>query len=277
MSRVTRPPEVHYPDSDGRPMAETPHHRQVMTDTIQVLEAWFADDLWVYVSGNMLLYYVRGNPRRHVAPDVFVTKGIRKQPTPARRLYLVWEEGKGPDAAIEITSKSTRKEDQQDKFALYQDVLKVSEYFLFDPYGEYLQPALQGYRLRKGRYVRIRPVKGRLPSKVLGLHLEAVGEQLRFYNPATGAWLLTPLEQAEAEKAARARAEAAQAQAEQDRQREAAARQQAEAAQAQAEAAQARAEQEQQREAGARQQAEAEVARLRRELDALRRRPSGPQ
>ncbi len=214
MRRITRPPEVHYPDADGRPMAETPHHREVMTDTIQVLEAWFADDPWVYVSGNMLLYYVPGNPRRRVSPDVFVTKGVLKKPTPARRLYLVWEEGRGPDAVIEISSKKTRREDLEVKFQLYQDVLKVREYFLFDPYGEYLQPPLQGYRLRQGRYGRIRPVKGRLPSQVLGLHLEAVGEQLRLYKPAPGAWLLTALEQAEVHKAARVQTEAARAQAE---------------------------------------------------------------
>lgn len=85
----------------------------------------------------------------------------------------------------------------------------VQEYFLFDPLGDYLAPPLQGYRLRRGQYTAIRAVKGRLPSQVLGLHLESTGKDLRLFDSATGNWLVTPrekieqversLEQAEAE------------------------------------------------------------------------------
>jgi hypothetical protein len=103
----------------------------------------------------------------------------------------VWKEGKGPDVAFEITSKSTGKEDTDFKMQLYQDVLKVKEYFLFDPYAEYLDPPLQGHRLRRGRYQEIQPVKGRLPSELLGLHLERAGRQLRLCDPMTDAWLPT--------------------------------------------------------------------------------------
>jgi Uma2 family endonuclease len=212
--RVTVSRKIHYSDSDGRPMAETPRHRKIMTDTIATLERWYAGDPNVYVSGNMVMYYELGNPRRHVSPDVFVTKEIAKNPTPERRLYLVWEEGKGPDLVIEISSKSTRKEDLQTKFVLYQDTLKVTEYFLFDPYGEYLRPQLQGYRLQRGRYVPIKPVKGRLPSKVLGLHLEAVNGELRFYDPATQKCLPLPAERVEVAEFERAQAEVREARAE---------------------------------------------------------------
>src|SRR5207249_1948084 len=125
--------------ADGEPMAETPIHRQVMVDLIETLDSRFLDDPWVYVSGNMLLYYVEGDPRRHVSPDVFVVRGIRKdQP---RDVYLVWREKKSPDVVFEITSKSTAQADQEVKFFLYQDVLKVKELFLFDPRSEYLQPS----------------------------------------------------------------------------------------------------------------------------------------
>jgi Uma2 family endonuclease len=206
-----RPPEeIYYPDSDGQPMAETPRHRDNLSWLIEVLRAWFVQELLVYVSGNMFLYYVRGDPRRHVAPDVFVTRGLPKTRTPERRRYLVWEEGKGPDLVIELTSESTREEDLEHKFRLYQDTLKVREYFLFDPEAEYLAPPLQGYRLRGGKYVRIRPVKGRLPSQVLGLHLERQDWVLRLYDPATGLWLPTPPE----EREARMQAESAQRRAE---------------------------------------------------------------
>src|SRR5262249_40880572 len=145
-------------------------------EVIETLDDHHAGDPRVYVSGNLLVYYERGNRRKHVSPDVFLVRGVPKR----RRInYLIWEEGRGPQVVIELTSSSTRKEDQQTKLALYRDVLKVREYFLFDPFGDYLTPQLQGYRLRGGVYRPIRPVNGRLPSQVLGQHLEAHGEVLR--------------------------------------------------------------------------------------------------
>ena len=195
-----------YPTTDGRPMAETDHHRDLMVELIQTLQARYAADPLVYVSGNLLLFYEPGNRRRHVAPDVFVVKGVAKYERPN---YLVWEEGKGPDFVIELTSASTRKEDVEHKFALYRDVLRVQEYFLFDPLGDYLQPPLQGYRRRQGRYAPVRPVRGRLPSKVVGLHLERHGQDLRLFDPAAGRWLPTPLERIEQAERARQEAERA--------------------------------------------------------------------
>jgi Uma2 family endonuclease len=196
-----------YPTSDGKPMAETDQHRILMNELIDTLDDHYAADPRVYVSGNLLVCYQPGNRRKHVAPDVFVVRGVPKQ----RRLnYLVWEEGRAPQVVIELTSSSTRKEDQQTKLALYRDVLKVREYFLFDPFGDYLTPRLQGYRLRGGVYRRIRAVNDRLPSQVLGLHLEPNGSDLRLWNPVTGSWLPTRAERA-------AQAEQARAQAEQER------------------------------------------------------------
>jgi Uma2 family endonuclease len=175
-------------------MAETDGHRELMFDLIKMLQAFFAAMSQVYVSGNLLVFYQRGNRRKHVSPDVFVVKGVEKRRRPN---YLVWEEGKGPQVVIELTSSSTRKEDTDKKFALYREVLKVREYFLFDPLGDYLKPRLQGYRLRQGEYRLIRPVAGRLPSQVLGLHLEQDGNALRLWDPATGQWLPTPDRRAE--------------------------------------------------------------------------------
>ena len=184
--------EVEYPSGDGKPMAETELHLKDMIDTIQVLEDYFADQPNVYVCGNLLLYYEEGNPRKHVAPDVLVALGVPKEPP--RDYYLVWKEGKAPDFVVEITSKSTKQEDMKKKFGIYRDILKVSEYFLFDPTEDYLDPPLQGFRLVGGDYVPIEPIAGRLPSQVLGLHLERDGEKLRLFDPATGERLLTRLE-----------------------------------------------------------------------------------
>ena len=81
---------------------------------------------------------------------------------------------------FEYTSASTRDEDLDEKYHLYQDTLAVPEYFLFDPKQEYLTPSLQGFRLNSGRYLAIAPVDGRLHSEVLGLDLERDGTFLPF-------------------------------------------------------------------------------------------------
>ena len=135
---------------------------------------------------------MEGDPRKFLAPDLFVVRGVSK--TPRRDNYLIWKEVKAPELIIEITSKKTAKKDQGEKLQVYRAVWKVKEYFLFDPREDYLAPPLQGFRLRGKRFVRIKPVAGRLLSEVLGLHLERDGQHLRFYDPATGQWLKTARE-----------------------------------------------------------------------------------
>jgi len=73
--------------------------------------------------------------------------------------------------------------------------LKVPEYFQFDPTQDYLEPPLQGFRLVADEYRPIEPVAGRLPSQILGLHLERDGTELRLYDPSTGSRLLKRNEQ----------------------------------------------------------------------------------
>lgn len=184
--------EIDYPTSDGKPMAETDFHRQVMIDLIETLRSRFAADPMVYVSGDLLLFYEEGNRRKHVAPDAFVVFGVRK--LPPRDHYLLWREGKAPDVVVEVTSKTTRREDQTTKLSLYRDTLRVPEYFQFDPTEDYLKPPLQGFRLVDGQYLPVEPVEGRLPSRVLGLHLEREGAKLRLYDPVAGRPLPTPAE-----------------------------------------------------------------------------------
>ena len=175
-----------YPTSDGRPMAETDYHRKQMIELIQTLEHRFEEDADVYVSGNMLVFYEEGNRRRHLAPDAFVVYGVPKM---ERLNYLIWEEGKGPDVVFEITSKTTRAEDTRKKYDLYLNRLGAREYFVFDPFEEYLSPSMQGFRKVAGKFRPVKPAAGRLPSKVLGLHLERNGKALRLWDPATGGWL----------------------------------------------------------------------------------------
>lgn len=258
---------VIYPESDGKPMGETDLHRHLMTDLIFALK-WFLINVRAYVAGNLFLYYQEGNPRASVAPDVFVVMGVEQRD---RRTFQSWQEGgRLPDVIIELTSKKTRKADQAEKPVLYAR-LGVREYFLFDPYGDWLKPQLQGFRLVDGAYQPMTEYP--LRSAILGLDLRAENTTLRLYNSRTGELLPTSDEVVLARRAADAARHIAELRliAECDA-RLAAETRAAEEAQRAAEEA-ARATEEAQRAAEEAQRAdaaEAEAARLRAELERLR-------
>jgi Uma2 family endonuclease len=203
MAAIPLQREIHYPESDGKPMAESDLHRDVMTDLIHALKTRYIGEPNVYVAGNLLLYYVEGDPRKSVAPDVLVTWGIRKG---RRKTYLLWKEGRTPGFVIEVTSDTTRTEDLGKKKNLYQE-LEVKEYILFDPLGDYLHPRLQGHRLVLGRYQPI-PLEadGSLLSRTTGLRLRIEEENLRLIDEATGERLLFVEEERAARLAAEKRA-----------------------------------------------------------------------
>jgi Uma2 family endonuclease len=229
-------------------MAETDLHRDLGVYFIEALKAYFAARPEVYVSGNNFIYWEEGNPRAVVSPDAYVVFGVGMRP---RDCYKAWEEGgKLPDVVFEFTSKKTRGEDTTKKRPLYEQRLRVPEYFLFDPTGDYLRPRLQGFRLDGDRYAPLEVVEGRLHSELLGLDLVQEGESLRLFDPARGEWLLSPAELESARQSERRRADAEAVMRESETRR------------ADAEAA-------------ARAEAEEEAARLRAELEALRRRPAG--
>jgi Uma2 family endonuclease len=258
---------VYYPASDGKPVGETPPHVKNLLYVSYLLQGWLKNDPNAFAAGDMFVYYEEGDPRKHVSPDVFAVRGVRPDDPPRHR-YLMWKEGKGPDFVLEVTSKSTRKKDTGRKFELYRDVLKVSEYFLFDPLGDFLKPPLQGYCLVQGEYVPIEPEKGRLPSRVLGLHLLADGQWVRLVNPATGKWLLNPEEL----DVAYDRAQTEKERSERERLRAEQEWQKAEKARDEAEAGRQRTEEQLRQSDEQRLQAEREVERLRKELEELRRR-----
>ena len=203
MAAIPLQRDIHYPESDGEPMAETEIHLDVTIDLIQGLRRRYRDVPDVYVVGDMFFYYVQGDPRAVVSPDVFLVRGVPK--TPRRRVYKLWEEGEAPSLVIEVTSDSTSDEDTGKKKAIYER-LEVEEYFLFDPLGDYLKPPLQGYRLAEGRYRPI-PVDpdGSLRSLVTGLILRPEADsRLRMVDAETGEPILSDSEIADRLEAAEA-------------------------------------------------------------------------
>jgi len=193
--------EIEYPETDGQPMAETDVHAQLMMSLRFALANYFRDEPEVYVSSNLLLYYVEGEPKKRVAPDVFVVRGV---PKGDRRIYKLWEEGRAPEVVIELSLRQTWREDLQIKWRLYEQ-LGVGEYFIFDPEYDYLDEPLVGYRLEEDLYQPLEVKDGRVRSEGLGLELVDTGETLRLWDPQVGQFLLTPAEAAA--EVARLRAE----------------------------------------------------------------------
>ena len=219
MARVTVVPEtIDYPDSDGLPMAENESQFWPILYVGSALDRYYQDRDDVYVVGNLLLYYQEGNPRegdfgKSVSPDLMVVLGAPKH---VRSSYRLWEEPKAPDFVLEIASESTCRTDRGEKRDIYTG-MGVSEYWQYDPVGNYLDPPLLGFRLVGGRYVPIPAMAqegGMLTvrSEVLGLELRLtpgapVREALHFYDPVRGGYLRTYREVDQARREAEGRLE----------------------------------------------------------------------
>ncbi|NJO15490.1 MAG: Uma2 family endonuclease [Thioploca sp.] len=148
--QLSLPTQDELPCDDGMPM-ETERHKKQMDLLIYPLEAWLNQR--GYVGGNMFVYYSLKQVRYQdfKGPDVFVVLDV---PHIERKSWVVWEEGKSPDVVIELLSESTAAYDKGEKQQIYQDRLKVSEYYWFDPF----EPEdWAGFELNRGIYEPILP------------------------------------------------------------------------------------------------------------------------
>jgi Uma2 family endonuclease len=198
---------IEYPSEDGEPMAESDFQRHSLIDSIKVLEIYFQNRDDVYVSGDLLIYYKKGDKDTSIAPDVFVVFGVDKK---QRSSYLVWEEAKAPDFVLEILSPGTKNNDLAKKPQTYAG-LGVKEYFIYDPLGELMELPLKAMQLVEGSYREMAVNKlnnGNFSifSTVLGLEVTVESGELAFYDPKTGKKLLTHEEENAARIAAETRA-----------------------------------------------------------------------
>ena len=108
--------DIEYPCSDGQPMAESDFQLIPLLYAVAALRLHFQHRSDVYVAGNLFIYYEEGNPLAAVAPDVFVVLGA---PAHNRFTYRLWQEPKGTDWVMEVTSRTTRREAQGRKRRLY--------------------------------------------------------------------------------------------------------------------------------------------------------------
>jgi Uma2 family endonuclease len=191
----------------------------------------------VFIASNLGVHY----PESPVfAPDLLAVVDV---PLHDRARWRVDVEGRGLDFVLEVVVDGDRHKDTERNVARYAG-LGIPEYMVC----LVREQTLLGWRLESpgtGRYTRIVPQYGRLPSRVLGLEFGVAGGRLRCWRdgaelPLTAeivallGRLVDEKEAANAELRARAAEEAERAEAE-------AARAAAEAARARAEAARARA------------------------------------
>jgi Uma2 family endonuclease len=190
-----------YPDGDGKPMAETPFHVAAIMLLLEALQDLFAGRTDVFIAGNLFFYYEQGIPKRRVAPDGLVAKGVGGH---IRRSYRLWEETAPPSVIFDVSSEDTWRKDLNSKRKLYAR-LGVAEYFLFDPEALYLHPPLQGFRLENGASKAIAPnPDGSLTSEELKVRLMAEGVMLRLIDARTGNPILTRQERIDLESRLRA-------------------------------------------------------------------------
>ena len=203
--------EIIYPSSDGEPLAETQQHVLAILMSLALLRLYLQEQQAV-VFADQFLYYIEGNPRARVAPDVMVVFDIEKRLYPN---YKIWEGQQTPAIIFEVTSAGTKETDWNFKKTLYEQ-LGVTEYWLFDPYGEWITEQLQGYRVNEdGVY---KPIRDNC-SEVLQLKLQAEAYLIGFYRLDNGEKLLTPEELYSANLAANQRVEQETQRAEQEKAR----------------------------------------------------------
>ena len=194
--------EAFYPCSDGQPMPDAGYQFESVAYGFTTLRTLYSDKPFGCVGGDQFVYYERGNRNARVVPDVFVSLGARSG---LRDVFLLWEEAP-LDFVLEVASQSTHRYDSTGKRVLYAS-LGVREYWQYDPGGRYLEPVLQGFRLRGGGYERLpATVVGEgsslaVHSAVLGLDVCETERGLRFFDPVAGEYLRSYAE-AEADRRA---------------------------------------------------------------------------
>jgi len=119
------PEPLHFPVEESVP--ESKRHLKLRTLLYEILEHALSDR--ACLGSDQFVYWNAANPRRQVAPDVFVRLGT---PDVVFDSWKTWERGT-PELAVEIVSASDSSEAEfASKLERYQE-LGVQELVRFDP------------------------------------------------------------------------------------------------------------------------------------------------
>lgn len=165
---VIPPGQDELPYDDGVPM-ETARHRLQMELLIASLQPWLDQREDGFIGGNMFVYFSELQIRNQdfKGPDFFAVLNV---PKGERKSWVVWgEDGRTPDVVIELLSESTAEADKTSKKQIYQNNLKVENYYWFDPFKP---DDWAGFKRENNKYKTI-PLtpENQLPCPALGLAL----------------------------------------------------------------------------------------------------------
>jgi Uma2 family endonuclease len=121
--------------SDDDDIMETPRHKYQMDLLLETIYPWLEKRQGGgYAGGNMFIYFSESQVKNkdYKGPDFFAVLNVSNR---ERKSWVVWQEGKAPDIVIELLSECTAKEDKINKKKIYQDQMRVPEYFWYDPWN----------------------------------------------------------------------------------------------------------------------------------------------
>jgi Uma2 family endonuclease len=151
---------------------EGDRHRRPKERAIEALGEFFRRiGRRVYLSSELPVYYP---DEPMFAPDVIAVLDVDPH---ERDRWVVAQEGKGLDVAMEVTLRGDSKKDLETNVERYAR-LGIREYFVFDARSA----RLVGYRLEGSRYQPIVPQGGRWASHVLALDLSVDAGRMRFLH-----------------------------------------------------------------------------------------------
>jgi Uma2 family endonuclease len=164
----------------------------------------------IFTGTDLNLYYDVEHTLWHKRPDWFVAIGVPRlyAESDLRLSYVVWDEGVSPAVVVELLSPGTEKEDlgQTDseagepptKWQVYERILKVPYYILFDRYSG----TLRAYQLVEDRYQALEIAANRiwLPDLKLSLGLwqgeyQGISRKWLRWLDLEGNWIPTDFEQ----------------------------------------------------------------------------------
>lgn len=174
-TRLTTKPDINYPESDGKPMADNTLQFRWIVTLQGGLDDLFRDDPLVFVAGDLLWYPVEGDNRTSQAPDAMVVFG---RPKGDRGSYRQWDEdGLAPQVIFEVLSPSNRVGEMLRKLRFYER-FGVEEYYVYDPdHAE-----LTGWTREGSRLEEIPDCDGWVSPR-LGVRFDLTAGELRVIRP----------------------------------------------------------------------------------------------
>ena len=172
---------IHYPDSDGKPMAENTLQAEWIVTIHGNLAILFKDNPNVFVAMDNFIYPVLGDNTICTAPDVYVAFG---RPKGHRGSYKVWQEDNiFPQVVFEILSPGNRRKEMRLKRTFYEQY-GVEEYYVYDPDRN----TFEAWIRVSGELILQKSIPVST-SKRLGIRFDLSGEKLVIYGPGNEPFL----------------------------------------------------------------------------------------